>query len=294
MREVVRVEKAGNVAARAAEYRTAEVARILGVSPRRVRTMVHAGHAQPARRGRTFRFHFQDLVLLRAAQGLLKAAVSARRVNRALTQLKRQLPVGRPLSGVRIYAAGGQIVVRDKRALWRPESGQQMFSFAVDDLARGSTKVVPARRRAAVALRAAQGESARDWFDHGVALEADDPNGARRAYERALQLDPELADAYINLGRLVHEGGDPAGAAEFYRAALARQADDSLTHYNLAVSLEDTRDFAAAIAHYSESVRINPHFADAHFNLGRLLEKTGRRNEAIQHLLIYRRLTHET
>ncbi len=57
---------------------------------------------------------------------------------------------------------------------------------------------------------------------------------------------------------------------------------------------EELRDFTAAIAHYRESVRINPDFADAHFNLGRLLEKGGRRNEAIQHLLIYRRLTNQT
>jgi tetratricopeptide (TPR) repeat protein len=256
--------------------------------------MVHAGHAQPARHGRAFRFHFQDLVLLRAAQGLIKADVPVRRVNRALTQLKRQLPAGRPLSGVRIYATGGQIVVRDKAALWRPESGQQMFSFAVDELTRSSSKIVPARRRDGATAPVAKTESARDWFDYGVSLEADDPNGARRAYERALQLDPDCGDAYINLGRLVHEGGDPGGAAEFYRAALARDADDSLTHYNLAVALEDTRDLDKAIDHYRESVRINPHFADAHFNLGRLLEKTGKRNEAIQHLLTYRRLTSQT
>lgn len=270
-------------------YRTADVARILGVSASRVRRMVHAGHCAPARHGRAFRFAFQDLVLLRTAHGLLRSAnVSPRRVHQALRQLKKQLPAGRPLSGVRIYTDAGHIVVRDRDAVWQPESGQQMFRFSGEDVGTAPSAIGSAARR-----RTGDGgnESAADWFEYGVMIESEDPNGARAAYERSLELDPGLIDAYINLGRLVHEAGDPRGAVRFYSEALRRSPDEALTHYNLAVAYEDLDRHAKARAHYERALQLNPRFGDAHFNLGKLLERAGEREEALRHLLAYRRLS---
>lgn len=270
-------------------YRTTDVARILGVSPSRVRRLVHAGHCAPSRHGRAYRFEFRDLVLLRTAQGLLRSPdLPPKRVHRALRQLKKQLPANRPLSGVRIYAEGGKVVVRDGNTVWQPDSGQQVFQFAVDDLATRVTNVVA---RVQPRSAADAGESAQDWFEYGVMIEQDDPNGARQAYERALELDPELVDAYINLGRLVHEGGDPKGAATFYGEALRRSGDDAVTHYNLAVAHEDMDQLEQARFHYERALVLSPHFADAHFNLGRLLERLGEGEAALKHLLAYRRLS---
>jgi hypothetical protein len=130
----------------ARSFRTADVARILGTTPARVRSMVRAGLGQPLPRGHALEFRFQDLVLLRTAYGLLKAEVPPRRVRLALTQLAQQLAPNRPLSGVRIYADGRQVVARDGRAVWQPGSGQVVFSFQVDDLARRAGVVVPVQR----------------------------------------------------------------------------------------------------------------------------------------------------
>ena len=47
-----------------------------------------------------------------------------------------RLPADRPLSGVRIVADGRRVVVRQGRTAWHPESGQVLFSFAVDELTR--------------------------------------------------------------------------------------------------------------------------------------------------------------
>jgi Tfp pilus assembly protein PilF len=276
--------------AAADRYRTADVARILGVSPERVRRMVRSGHCAPSRQGRAYRFAFQDLVLLRTAHGLMLSGIlSPKRVHRALRQLRSQLPNDRPLSGVRIYAAAGGIVVRDRETVWAPESGQQMFHFAIDDLLVKSSALASTTRSRGSDARAQQ--SAGDWFDYGVLIEHDDPNGARQAYERALEIDPDWTDAYVNLGRLVHEGGDPRGAAKFYGEALVRNPGDSVTHYNLAVAYEDLERLAKARAHYEQALVLNPSFADAHFNLGRILERIGERDAALKHLLAYRRLS---
>jgi len=286
------VPNAGAMMAPAAadRYRTIDVARILGVSAARVRRMVRSGHCAPDRLGRAYRFAFQDLVLLRTAHGLMRSGiVSPKRVHRALRQLKSQLRGDRPLSGVRIYAAPGRIVVSDRDAFWAPESGQQMFHFAVDDLLVKSSAIAsPSRLRR---TETPGNRSAGDWYDYGVLIERDDPNGARQAYERALEIDPDWTDAYINLGRLVHEAGDPRGAAKFYGEALTRNPNDSVTHYNLAVAYEDLDRLVKARAHYDRALSHNPSFADAHFNLGRLLERMGERDAALKHLLAYRRLS---
>lgn len=273
-----------------ARYRTAEVARILGVSPDRVRRLVRRGHGAPLRIGRRYRFAFRDLVLLRTAQRLLRSeGIPARKVHRALHELQRQVGAGRPMSGVGIYAADGEVVVRDRDVIWHPADGQCVFPFAVAPGVRGGGDTIAPRRWGVDARRAAQ--SAVDWFDYGVAIEADDPDGARRAYESALQSDPDFADAYINLGRLVHDAGDARGAAKFYGEALRRNPHDAVTHFNAGVACEDLGRVAKARGHYERAVAIDPSFADAHFNLGRLLERSGDQAAALRHLLAHRRLS---
>jgi tetratricopeptide (TPR) repeat protein len=273
--------------------RTADVARILRVPAVRVRALVRAGLCQPGRRGRAYDFSFQDLVLLRAAHGLLRAEVPLRRVKRALRELSRQLPPDRPLSGVRICADGRSVVVREGRSAWQPDSGQAVFTFDVSELARktGVIVKVPARRRATDAAVPDHTKVASGWFDRALALEQVDVAAAATAYRRALEIDPDLGDAYINLGRLVHEGGDPAEAMRLYQEALKRVPDDPVAHYDLALALEDQQDSAAATAHYHRALELDPDFADAHFNLGRLLDQLGQRGQALRHLLAYKRLT---
>lgn len=269
-------------------FRTTEVARILSVSPIRVRTMVRAGWCRPGRHGRAFEFSFQDLVLLRAAHGLSKAGVPPRRVRTAVSQLTRELPSDRPLSGIRIFADGGRVAVRDGQHAWQPESGQHLFVFDVDDLAEKSRVLSPKLKQK---VRDREAQSANEWFDRGVCLEDDDPDEARVAYQRAIDADPDMSDAYVNLGRLLHDNGDLGEAIRCYREALERAPDDPVVHYNFALVLEDAEDMSAAHLHYHEAVEIDPDFADAHFNLGRLLERTGHRAQALRHLLAYRRLT---
>lgn len=263
-------------------YAARDVAKMLGLSIGQVRAYVRAGFLEPVRGPRgELRLSFQDLVLLRTAQGLVSARIAPRRVRSALRKLKEQLPEGRTLRGVRIRAEGDRIVVGDGRASWIPESGQVLLDFGARDLAR---RVAPLRLRSS---------DAADWYERGCDLEESSPRDAKDAYTRALELDPGLADAWVNLGRLLHEEGDAANAARHYRKAIELDAGHVLALFNLGVALEDLRMPEEAALAYRTALQADPRYADAHYNLARLYERRGEPAAALRHLRTYRTLAGE-
>jgi len=264
---------------------TAEVSRILGMREARVRDLVRAGLCRPARSGRGYAFSFQDLVVLRAAKGLLERHVPAARLRRALAALAAELPPDRSLAGLRIFADGREVAVRDEASAWQPATGQIVLDFAVDDLARRVAELAPAPAQTVSA------DGARAELERALALEDESPEAARDAYRRALELDPGLVDACVNLGRLVHEAGDAREAARLYHRALERSPEDPIVHFNLALALEDLGAAEAALAHYRRALSHDPDFADAHFNLAGLCEQLGHEAEAVRHYHAYKKLT---
>jgi tetratricopeptide (TPR) repeat protein len=267
---------------------TGEAARIVGLEAPRIRQIVRSGVLRPAQRGRRYAFSFQDLVVLRAARGLLEARVPAARVRRALGALARELPPGRPLSGLRVYADGAEVAVCDGSAAWQPATGQILFGFEAGALAGEAQRLREARADAPAG--AAAPLRARAEFARALDLEDEAPEAAREAYARALALDPELVDAYVNLGRLLHEAGRAAEAATLYRAALARSPDDAIVHFNLALALEDCEGPEAAARCYEQALALDADFADAHFNLAGLCEQLGRQADALRHYRAYKDL----
>jgi tetratricopeptide (TPR) repeat protein len=270
-------------------YTTREAAHLLGLSEPRLRALVAACRLT-SRRGRRgeLRFTFQDLVVLRAAQGLRAQRIPLRRVRAALARLADQLPRGQSLAAVRIAVEGGEIVVRDGALAWEPESGQRVLDFEVAELA---ARAAPFARRAARAARERAADlSAEDWYELGFHLEATAPGEAREAYASALALAPGHADAHLNLGRLLHEAGEVAAAGDHYRRAAALRPGEPTAAFNLGVALQDLGRAREAMAAYRQALAADPAYADAHFNLACLHEEAGEPAEAIQHLKSYRHL----
>ena len=264
-------------------FSTTEVADIVNLPNSRIRTFVRAGFLAPARgEKKSLRFTFQDLLLLKTAKNLLESRVPVKRITRMLSSLKRQLPDEQHLSSVKIYADGRRVVVWDGNARWQPDSGQFLFNFD----AKG---VVPAAKLPAPKPDQRK-PTARYWFDHALELESSSAEEARRAYARALDLDPKMSDAHLNLGKLYHEAGMLKKSEAHYRAAMAHAPKNPKPDFNLGVLLEDLAQPREALRCYQAAIDKDPSFADAHYNLGLLLDSAGKKKEAFTHLRTARKL----
>jgi tetratricopeptide (TPR) repeat protein len=268
---------------------TKDVARLLGISEHRVRSFARQGFLTVARGARgEYRYSFHDVVVLRAAKELLDARVPPRKVLRALNALKRRLPLGRALSAVRIAVLGDEVLVRDSRRSWHPESGQLAFDFTTEAMAEQAASIV---RRNAKSAR--DGEmSSSDWYRLGLDLESVSAvTEAKAAYRKAIALQPNKAEAHINLGRLLHEQGLIEEAEFHYRLAMEAQPEDATAPFNLGIALEDLCRMDEAAEAYRRAIEVDPDFADAHYNLAHLYERSSERAAAIRHLARYKALT---
>jgi tetratricopeptide (TPR) repeat protein len=266
-------------------YGVRDVEKLLRLSRSTIRSLIAAGFVTPARGPRgAWQFSFRDLIVLRTAQALADARVPARRITRSVRELRRYLPESMPLSGLRIGAVADHVVVREGGSQWQAESGQYLLEFDGDP-ADGSLSVI-ARPSAAAPARADT-----DWLARAMELEATDAAAAIAAYERAIDADATCLDAYVNLGRLLHDGKRLARAEAVYREALRQCGEDAVLLYNLGVLLDDLGRKPEAITMYEAALRADPDLADCHYNLALLCERLGRPKDAIRHMARYRVLT---
>ena len=285
-------------------YTASDVEKMLGLTPARLRAYVRAGLLSPERgAGGELRYSFQDLRLLRTAEGLVRDRIPPRRVRQALQRLRARFDDQRPLSGLQLEAEGNRVVVRDGNARWQAESGQ--FLLALDPAraaaARDQEGTAIAPLRPPVAAVAASGDGpavpATDpaalrtaLYEQACAAEETDSQQARELYLELLTLVPDHADAHVNLGRLLHESGDLKAAEFHYRNALSIRPGDPTASFNLGVALEDQGNTTAALAAYEQALAINDRNADAHYNAARLYEKSGDYAATVRHLRAYRQL----
>jgi tetratricopeptide (TPR) repeat protein len=264
-------------------FSTAEVANILNLPDSRIRSFVRAGFLAPARnKTRTLQFTFQDLLFLKTAKSLLASRVPVKRILRILSSLKRQLPDEQHLSSLKIYADGRRVVVWDGKARWQPDSGQFLFNFDARSVMR-TVKLPPAKPTKADL-------TAQHWFNLGVEFEATSTEEAQRAYISALELDPKMGNAHLNLGKLYHDAGVLKKSEAHYRAAVECAPLDPAPYFNLGVLLEDLKRPREAAHCYEEALDRDPAFADAHYNLGLVLDSLGEKKEAFTHLRTARKL----
>jgi len=103
------------------------------------------------------------------------------------------------------------------------------------------------------------------------------------AHEQALEINPGLVQAHINLIALYGRTKRFDKAEQAYRSALAINPDLSGIHYNFGVLLIGQERFSEAAQAFQSCLRLNPYYAEAHHNYATLIEREGKLDEAAGH-----------
>lgn len=271
-------------------FSTQDIARMLGLSPGRLRAYVKAGLLCPQRgEGGELRFSFQDLLLLRTAEGLVGERLPPRRVRDALLRLREKLPSERPLTGVQLASEGGAVVVRDGGARWDADSGQMLIDFesrrrdgVSDDLpAHGETLAPIALSTARRPTPAASALGSVGPLDgapaNGSGLESLGAGTVAPATEP--EPEPSIDELYELACSLEETAPEAARAA--YQRVLARSPRHADAHVNVGRLMHEAGDLPFAEEHYRAALRERPSDPVALYNLGVVLEDMGRTDEAL-------------
>jgi tetratricopeptide (TPR) repeat protein len=184
------------------------------------------------------------------------------------------------------------------RHLLASRQGQLTFDFRLE---AQPAKVLELRRVEAPPLAALMDaapvrdtSSAQQYFAAASILDDGDPanfDEAAVAYRRALEIDPDMVPALINLANLHYSRDEIAEAQALYERAITLENDVFEAHFNLGNIFHDLGRYVEAQACYRDTLALNPAFADAHFYLAVALEKNGQSQEARYHWRAYQLLS---
>ncbi|KAH0520450.1 UDP-N-acetylglucosamine--peptide N-acetylglucosaminyltransferase 110 kDa subunit [Microtus ochrogaster] len=97
---------------------------------------------------------------------------------------------------------------------------------------------------------------------------------------KAVTLDPNFLDAYINLGNVLKEARIFDRAVAAYLRALSLSPNHAVVHGNLACVYYEQGLIDLAIDTYRRAIELQPHFPDAYCNLANALKEKGSVAEA--------------
>jgi tetratricopeptide (TPR) repeat protein len=110
---------------------------------------------------------------------------------------------------------------------------------------------------------------------------------AALAYRRALEIDPALVPALINLANIHYASDELIEALALCDRAVRLDPDVFEGHFNLGNIHHDLGRFAEAEACYRRALELNPDYPEAHLYLAVALEKAGRSDAARSHWRAY-------
>jgi tetratricopeptide (TPR) repeat protein len=177
------------------------------------------------------------------------------------------------------------------RALLALRNGQLAFDFRIDAAPAKILRLTRPRPPVADTAPASAGDTvlAEEYFRAGSVLDGDESklDQAAAAYRKALEYDPYLVPALINLANIHYSRDELVEAQALYERAIGLEPDYFEAHFNLGNINHDLGHFPEAQACYREALRLNPSYADAHFYLAVTFEKMGLSQEAKPHWRAY-------
>jgi tetratricopeptide (TPR) repeat protein len=139
------------------------------------------------------------------------------------------------------------------------------------DEGESALRPLPAARKGDILSARKDWAAARDAYEKAIVESATlhnklgiclqhlgDLAGARRAYVDALDLQPDYAEAWNNLGTVDHAREDYEGAVFAYRKSLALDPDNAVVYKNLGQAWLAQDDVAKTLEAWSQAMRLDP------------------------------------
>jgi uncharacterized protein (TIGR02466 family) len=121
------------------------------------------------------------------------------------------------------------------------------------------------------------------YFNLGIALtNLNRLDEAAKAYQQALQINPNFFEAHGNLGTVLQRQGKLDEAIASYQGGLKINPQDARGFFNLGTALRDNGDLPAAVNSYKKAIGLFPNYTDAHNNLGETLRDQGDMDAAVK------------
>jgi DNA-binding transcriptional MerR regulator len=267
-------------------YTLGDVARICGVSRRRLRYWERTALLDPSPADpRQPAFDFRALVSVRSIVGLLSNGVSLRTIRRSVETVRARVPDVEALRSLRLFEATERIVFRHEGLLMEPD-GQLVLDFGGRDAGAGVEPL--ARHLDPVEARA----RADAWFETGCGIDGESSSYERaaQAYRRAIEIDPEHADAWCNLGSVYFNQGRRPLARDCFERVLVLVPGHVEANLNLGTIREEEGRDQSALRHYRAAFESDPLFGDTHVSLALVYEKLDASRRALDHWRRYLQL----
>ena len=268
-------------------YSRQDVLRILQISPHQLLGWERAGLIPQQQI-----YTFQDLGQLRTLRALREEDVSAASIRHSIVAMKAVAGMANPLLEACLVRTGTRLAFRHRGAMVDPIRRQLLFDFErVDRLDRmdpssAGFEPSPLRPPGIVSPRGVQ-----DRFLAAVQAEvAGEKQRAIALYEEILELDPDFAAAYINLGTINFHLRQYNRAEELYRRATEADRAYVLAYFDLGNVLDELQRLDESIAAYRRAITLAPGYADAHYNLALAYERKGQRRRSLRHWQTYIKL----
>jgi tetratricopeptide (TPR) repeat protein len=110
----------------------------------------------------------------------------------------------------------------------------------------------------------------------------DDLDNSKKAYGKAIEINPNIADAYLGLGAAYYEEDDVDDAITNIKKAVEINPLLIPAHFSLGLLYEFIGKIDEAIASYEKTVEIDPKYMEAYFSLGELYSKKGEKDKAVK------------
>jgi len=107
---------------------------------------------------------------------------------------------------------------------------------------------------------------------------------AMASVQKSIELDPEYADAWNQLGNLHKSRNDLKEAATYYEKAAELNPEDVTAHNNLGFVYTQRGDVEKGMEQFQLAVRLDPNNVEAHNNLGSLFLGQGKYDQAMLEL----------